>query len=121
MRTQAFTLAPFFRSELQANLLAALLLGLDAEVTAGELQERLGASRSGVHKELQRLIDAGVVQRRNVGRRALYRPAADSPIMEPLTTLVERTFGVELELRRRLADVEGIEAAALFGSWAGGS
>jgi predicted nucleotidyltransferase len=121
MRTTAPFIAPFFRSELQARLLAALLLGSDAELTAGDLQDRLGASRSGVHQELVRLVDAGVLERRSVGRTALYRAASDSPIVEPLRLLVERTLGVEAELRRRLNAIEGIEAAAIFGSWASGT
>ena len=115
------SLAPFFRSELQAALLAVLLLGSDEELSAAELQRRSGASRSGVHKELQRLADAGIVERRTVGRSSLYRRAEDSPLLDPLTALVERTLGVEPELRRRLAEMDGIEAAAIFGSWADGS
>jgi DNA-binding transcriptional ArsR family regulator len=120
MRTSAPAIAPFFRSDLQARLLAALLLGSDAELSAADLQSKVGASRAGVHQELMRLLDAGVVERRMVGRSALYRPAAESPLIEPLTALVARTVGVEPELRRVLVSVDGIEAAAIYGSWAGG-
>jgi predicted nucleotidyltransferase/biotin operon repressor len=121
MRTSAPALAPFFRSDLQARLLAALLLGADAEVSAADLQAQTGASRAGVHQELQRLMDAGVIERRMVGRTALYRRAASSPLLEPLTMLVERTVGAEPELRRRLAAVPGVLAAAIYGSWAAGA
>jgi predicted nucleotidyltransferase len=114
-------LAPFFRSELQARVLALLLLGADEELTAADVQERLGASRSGVHQELRRLLDAGVLERRSVGRTALYRPARESPVVGPLTELVQRTIGVESELRRRLSAVPGVEAAAIYGSWAAGT
>lgn len=65
-------------------------------------------------------MEAGVVERRLVGRSALYRPARESPLYEPLRLLVERTVGVEPELRRRLAPIAGIEAAAIFGSFATG-
>ncbi len=121
MRTQPPAIAPFFRSQLQARLLAALLLGTTEEVGAPELQDRLGASRSGINQELGRLLDAGILTRRMVGRSALYRPAEDSPLVEPLRTLVERTVGVEPELRRALAAVDGVEAAAIYGSWAAGT
>jgi DNA-binding transcriptional ArsR family regulator len=121
MRTKSPALVPLFRSDLQARLLAVLLLGAHEEMTAAELQERLGASRTGVHQELRRLLDAGVLERRSVGRTALYRPARDSPILGPLTELVQRTIGVESELRRRLAEIPGIEAAAIYGSWAAGT
>lgn len=121
MRTQPPAIAPFFRSQLQARLLAALLLSATEEVGVPELQDRLGASRSGINQELGRLLDAGILTRRMVGRSALYRPAADSPLVGPLRTLVERTVGVEPELRRALAAVDGVEAAAIYGSWAAGT
>jgi predicted nucleotidyltransferase len=121
MRTQPPAIAPFFRSQLQARLLAALLLSATEEVGVSELQDRLGASRSGIHQELGRLLDAGILTRRMVGRSALYRPAEDSPLVEPLRTLVERTVGVEPELRRALAAIDGVEAAAIYGSWAAGT
>jgi predicted nucleotidyltransferase len=118
MRTQPPVLAPFFRSDLQARLLAALFFSAADEIRVPELQGRLGASRSGINKELGRLLDAGILERRMVGRSALYRPAEDSPLVEPLRALVERTVGVEPELRRALAAVDGVEAAAIYGSWA---
>jgi|1186.fasta_scaffold481621_1 predicted nucleotidyltransferase/biotin operon repressor len=120
MRTSAPALAPFFRSDLQARLLAALLLGTRDELSAADLRDRVGGSRSGLNQELQRLLDAGVIERRMVGRAALYRRAESSPLLEPLTMLVERTIGVEPELRRRLGEVSGVGAAAIYGSWAGG-
>ena len=66
-------------------------------------------------------MDAGVIERRMVGRSALYRRAEASPLLEPLTTLVERTLGLEPELRKRLGGLDGVEAAAIFGSWAAGT
>lgn len=121
MRTRSPAIAPFFRSQLQARLLAALLLSPHEEIGVTELQDRLGASRSGINQELGRLLAAGILERRLVGRAALYRPAEDSPLVEPLRQLVERTVGVEPELQRVLAPIEGIEAAAIYGSWAAGT
>lgn len=121
MRTQSPAIAPFFRSQVQARLLAALLLSPHGEIGVTELQDRVGASRSGINQELSRLLAAGILERRLVGRAALYRPAEDSPLVEPLRQLVERTVGVEPELRRVLAPIEGIEAAAIYGSWAAGT
>lgn len=119
MRTSSPDLLPVFRSDLQARMLAALL-STPGEVSAADLQNRLGGSRSGINQELRRLCNAGILERRAVGRSALYRVAGDSPLVPPLRTLVERTLGVEPELRRRLTDLEGVEAAAIYGSWATG-
>lgn len=120
MRTSAPSELPLFRSELQAQLLSALLASPGDALTAAHLGRLTGGSRASVHRELHRLVAAGIIRREDVGRSALYRAATDSPLFEPLQALVARTLGVEPELRRRLARLEGIEAAAVFGSWAAG-
>jgi predicted nucleotidyltransferase len=118
MRTKAPDRLPLFRSDLQARLLAILILGPDAELSSSELLERVGGSRAGLHSELRRLLDAGLIERRSVGRASLYRAAADSPLLPPLRELLTRTVGVEAELRRRLAQIDGRDAAVIHGSWA---
>jgi predicted nucleotidyltransferase/biotin operon repressor len=120
MRTVAPPILPLFRSELQAKLLAALLLGEDQPVPTSRLGELTDASPASLNRELRRLEDAGIIEHQRVGRSKLYRAAAGSPLHAPLRELVARTLGIEPLLRERLAGVPGIEAAALFGSWAAG-
>ena len=66
------------------------------------------------------MIDAGIVERERIGRQGLYRASVASPLYEPLRQLVERSVGVEPLLRDLLEKVPGIDAAAIFGSWARG-
>jgi predicted nucleotidyltransferase len=120
MRTSAPSSLPIFRSELQALLLAVLLLENGTGISTPELALRLSASQASLHRELMRLLDAGIVEREPVGRTMIYRAAASSPVYEPLKELVARTMGVEARLGKLLADVAGVEAAAIFGSWAAG-
>jgi predicted nucleotidyltransferase len=78
---------------------------------------RTGGTRSSIQRELARLMEAGVLEREAIGRTSLYRPA-DSPLRDPLSTLIERTLGVAPRLSERLGAIDGIEAAAIYGSWA---
>jgi len=120
MRTKAPATLPIFRSDLQARLLA-LLLGPDAgPMTTSELRTSLGASNTSVHTELARLTAAGILESESLGRTKRYRAAPDSPLVEPLQVLLERTLGVEPLLAAALDAVDGIEAAAIYGSWARG-
>jgi predicted nucleotidyltransferase len=66
------------------------------------------------------MIDAGIVERELLGRQGLYRASVASPLYEPLRQLVERSVGVESLLRDLLESVPGVDAAAIFGSWARG-
>jgi predicted nucleotidyltransferase len=118
MRTTPPDLLPIFRTNLQAELLAALFLDDDAATPAGELVERTASPAASVYRELTRLVDAGLIERERERRGAGFRPAKGSPLYEPMRELLERTMAVEPQLTRALATIEGIDAAAIFGSWA---
>lgn len=109
---------PIFRSELQLRMLGLLILGPHETWTTPDLARRLGATPVSIHRELHRALDAGLLVRDPIGRTYLYRAATDSPLYEPLRLLLERTVGVEAELRRALEDVPGVEAAFIHGSFA---
>jgi predicted nucleotidyltransferase len=100
--------------------LQLLLLHHDATYTVSELADALGVTGMAVRRELQRMIDAGIVERELVGRQGVYRASIASPLFEPLRELVERSVGVEPLLRELMQDVPGVEVAAIFGSWARG-
>jgi len=100
------------------RLLGLLILGPDRTWTAPELAMRLEATPASLHRELHRALDAGVIVREPIGRTYLYRAATESPLHEPLQLLLERTIGIEAELRRALEDVPGVEAAFIHGSFA---
>lgn len=118
MRTNPPGLLPIFRTNLQAELLAALFLGEDEATTASELVERTSGPAASVYRELTRLVDAGLIERERERRGAGFRPAKNSPLYEPMRTLLERTMAVEPQLTRALATIDGIDIAAIFGSWA---
>jgi predicted nucleotidyltransferase len=120
MRTSAPPLLPIFRSDLQARLLAVLLEGGQEALTTRTLRERTAGSPAAVHRELRRLVRAGMVEEDAVGRAKLFRAATDAPTYSALRELVERTVGVEAALRRAIAQVDGVRFAAVHGSWARG-
>jgi predicted nucleotidyltransferase len=99
-------------------MLGLILLSPERTWTASELAARLEATSVSIHRELHRGLAAGVLVREAVGRTYLYRAATDSPLHEPLRLLLERTVGVEVELRRALEGVRGIEVAFIHGSFA---
>lgn len=118
MRTKTPAHLPIFRSHRQAEVLRLLFLQPQEEWTIQRLADATDAPYPSVARELQRLSGAGLIEQRRVGRMAIYSPAEDSPLYEPLLELVRRGLGLESELRERLKEIEGIEAAAIFGSWA---
>jgi DNA-binding transcriptional ArsR family regulator len=118
MRSAAPPLLPIFRSRLQADILAALLLDTEAELSMTDLAERFDAPLSTVHGEVSRLTEAGLLQRRNVGRSALVRADTRNRLVEPLTELLLLSWGPMQVVAAEFAPLPDTERVLIFGSWA---
>ena len=109
---------PIFRSRHQAELLTWLLLHPDQESTTTELAGRLGVPLTTLHREVQRLIDADLLQARPVGRARLLKANPDHRATPALTRLLEVTFGPRTVVEDEFAKVAGVDEVLIFGSWA---
>lgn len=112
------TRLPLFRSPEQERLLAELFIFAEGPISLSELASRASTSLGGAHKEVERLEASGLVTSTKVGRTRLIEPDPMSPVFDELRGLLVKTIGPEPLLRSALADIEGIEDAFIYGSWA---
>lgn len=117
MRTEAPLLAPIFRSDGQARLLAVLLLG-DDELSVTDLANRASLAYPTAHREVARLLEAGILVERPVGRTRLIRANPDSPLTAPLREILTISAGPVALLAEELGRTRGVDAAFLYGSFA---
>jgi hypothetical protein len=117
MTRRPSVLAPVLRSETQARLLAAVLLQPEREVSIADIARETGADPGNLHAEVERLVQAGILADRRVGRTRLLR-AADSPLVRPLADLLVMGYGPKVATERVLRDLAGIQQAFIGGSWA---
>jgi len=118
MRSEAPALLPVFRSQLQAEILAALLLNPEREYSLTDLAKRFDAPLSTVHGEVKRLTDAGLLRRRNVGRSAMVQANAGNRLVKPLTELLFLSWGPLQVVADEFSELHGAERVLIFGSWA---
>lgn len=111
-------LAPILRSNMQGEILAALLLHPDREFTMTDLSVLTGAARSQVHGEVTRLTTAGWALDRKVGRTRLIRAATDHSMYRPMVQILELSYGPLVVLPEILARVGQVREAYIYGSWA---
>jgi predicted nucleotidyltransferase len=111
-------LSPFFRSGLQAELLARLLLNPDRAYTAAELARVVGGAYATVHREVGRLAAAGLVRQEQVGRAIRLRANTTDPAYGPASQLLRLSYGPGVVVPRELAGLDGIDEAYIYGSWA---
>jgi predicted nucleotidyltransferase len=69
-------------------------------------------------REVRRMEAAGVVRSRMVGRTKLVRANHEAPFYRALRDLVVTVLGPAEVLGEELAGLNGVSAAAIFGSWA---
>ncbi len=117
MRTEAPLLAPIFRSDGQARLLSVVILG-DGEMSLTDLAARADLAYATAHREVARLLDAGILAERLVGRTRVLRPNETSPLVPPLREILLIATGPVVLLTEEFARLDGIEAAFIYGSFA---
>ena len=110
---------PIFRSESQARLLAHLVLTADGETRS--IQEIASATKipaSTVHREIDRLESAGIVSSVRFATARIVRVNRESPTYDDLRSIVLKTYGPPELVAGRLSEIDGVEEAFMFGSWA---
>jgi predicted nucleotidyltransferase len=118
MRTSAPQLLPIFRSEGQGRLLARVYLNTDRPATIADIARELQLDDGGLTREADRLERAGLIRSERVGRSRLLHRNEDSPYFHELYGLLLKAFGPATSVGEELSDVEGVDEAFLYGSWA---
>ncbi|TDB90585.1 ArsR family transcriptional regulator [Actinomadura sp. 7K534] len=118
VRARAPARLPIFRSNLQGELLARLLLGPEREMSMLDLAVMLRVDLASVMREVERLARADLLTfRRTLAGRLVVRNT-ESPLYEPLTRLLMLTFGPAAVVAEEFGRLSSMNAVYLFGPWA---
>jgi predicted nucleotidyltransferase len=106
---------------IRAGVLSAALLQPDHWWFMTELARHLETSPSSLQRELESLVAAGLLLRRQDGRRTYFKANVDSPLFPDLRGLLDKTSGLVPTLKSALTRLDSrIELAFLYGSVARG-
>ena len=102
---------------IRAAVLSATLLQPEHWWFLTELARYLEVTPSSLQRELDSLVHAGVLLRRQDGRRSYFKANADSPVYPELRSLMNKTTGIVPSLRDALKMFgDRIQLAILYGS-----
>ena len=113
-------LARILASAALANVVLYYVVHPDAAPHFRALQRATGVASRSLQHELARLEELGMLRREPDGRRVRYHRVPAHPRWEVLREMVRRFARPRDVLRTALADVPGVEAAFIFGSFARG-
>src|SRR5438034_7134479 len=98
-------------------ILAATLMHPSRWWYQSDLAHHLGVRPSSLQRELNALVDAGILRRRREGNRVYFQPDPECPFLGELTGLMTKTAGLLDVLRERLCRfAKAIDWAFVYGS-----
>ena len=109
-----------FSSRVRVQLLSHFLLHPETRDHIRSLASQVDAQYNAVWKELNNLEEAGLLRSETFGGRRIFTLNSDYPIVPELRNIVLKTVGAGDLVRRFLKDLEGVDAAFVFGSFADG-
>jgi predicted nucleotidyltransferase len=105
----------------RSGVLSATLLQPDHWWFMTEMARYLETTPSSLQRELESLVAAGLLLRRQDGRRTYFKANTDSPLFHDLHSLMDKTAGLLPALKVALEDFgDRIELALVYGSIARG-
>jgi predicted nucleotidyltransferase len=114
------TLHSLFGSETRARLVTVFVTRPTGEFYARQLAREIGMSLTPIQRELERLDRLGIVRAEKRGREKYYRVDETHPLFADLKGLVYKTTALGDILRASLGQMEGVDAAFIYGSVAKG-
>ena len=120
--TQQSSFSTALFTPVQSRVLALLFGQADRRFQSAELIRMVEGGTGAVHRQLSRLVDAGLVTVTPVGNQKHYQANAESPVFHELQGLVVKSVGLVDPLRLALATrANRIRAAFVYGSVAKGT
>lgn len=120
MVTSTLVLKRLFSSGLRVKVLSHFFLHPGESAYVRELAGALGESPGTVTRELTNLQEAGVLRSEKIGNQRHYSLDATCLILDDLRGVFLKTTGAGDGLRKALAELEGVEVAFIYGSFAKG-
>lgn len=111
-------LTPFVRSDAVGAILAEAFLHPEDELSISEVARRASVLPAVAHREIGRLVEAGVFRDRRDGNNRLVTVNRDHPLYAPMNEIIQASYGPVPTLCELLDGEPGIREAFIYGSWA---
>ena len=119
---QATSIGDALFTKTQQKVLGLLFGKPDKSFYTNEIMRWAAMGRGTVSRELERLVEAGLISITKEGNQNHYQADHTSPIYNELVSIVKKSFGIADEIKLRLKALdESIELAFIYGSISKGS
>lgn len=113
-------IARLFKSKARSVIFQLYFTNTERSYYLRQLERIFGIPVSILRKELIRLEEEGVFLSEKKGNLLYYHLNTSYPLFEELKSIVRKTIGVEGLLRDAITEIEGVDKAFIYGSFAKG-
>ena len=122
MGTASDNLSSALFGKVRSSVLALLFCHYEKSFYFREIERSIGMGRGAVQRELENLVNAGMIVRRKQGNQVYYQANSKSAIFSELKSMMIKTAGVADVLREALIPLtQRITTAFIYGSLAKGT
>jgi predicted nucleotidyltransferase len=122
MGTAADNLSSALFGKVRSAVLALLFCHYEKSFYFREIERSVGMGRGAVQRELENLVNSGLIVRRKQGNQVYYQANSKSAIFSELKSMMIKTAGVADLLREALTPLaQRLTTAFIYGSLAKGS
>ncbi len=107
-----------FKSKIRQKILARFFADESRRFYINEMARLVGTTQGTCRRELNRLVDTGLLMAAREGNLQFYQVNRKNPLYEEFKTIIQKTIGIEALLKSALMRAEGINFAFVFGSYA---
>ena len=106
------------RSKITQAVLDYFILHEGKADYVNEIARRLELDDGNLSRKLKELQQQGILKSENRGKELYYSLNSSFPLLKEYKKIIQKTFGLETTLKKKLKELDGIEEAFLFGSYA---
>lgn len=108
-------------SSTRAELLSLFFNNPDEKLYLREIARHIGKDAAGIKRELDTLVQIGLLAREKRGVQKYYFADKSSPIFSEMKGLIFKTTGVQGAIKAVFSRLKGIQTAFIYGSFARGA
>jgi len=109
------------KSKIRQKIILLFVYHKDKEFYLSEIARQVRTSAGTAQRELNRLRRMDLLTFGKKGNLSIYKLNAGYPLLKEVESIVLKTLGIEVELKKALTGIRGIRWAFTFGSHAKGA
>ncbi len=108
------------KSTTRQKILKILFANPDKEFYLSEIAKKINASAGNCQRELKKMVEIGALNSDKKNNLRIFLVNKKNPLYKEIHNIINKTIGIEEEMRQLIKKISGIKFAFIFGSYVKG-